>query len=444
MRIALISMSATRVINPEIHKLWKTLAGLHERWTAITALPNLGLLTVAGMTPGEHEYAYFELEDIDEFDYSQSFDLAAISCYSAQIFEAYKLSERLRARGVRTVMGGPHVSVLPEEAAEHCDAVVIGQGEVSWPQLLADCEADQLKPFYGELRAKFDLEQLPVPAYDLLDVSKYRRITVETSRGCPLNCEFCATSTLMMEKYRQKSGEKVLADIDYLKTFKKRPFIEFADDNTFVRRRYWRELLPELAKRKVRWFAEADLRVGEDKDLLRQMRDSGCAQLLIGLESPTAEGLDGVELNTNWKMKQFKNYKERIRTIQSHGITVNGCFVVGFDNHTPQVFEDIYNFVEETELFEVQVTVLTPFPGTQLYERLKREGRILEDKAWHKCTLYDVNFQPKHMSPSELQDGFFDLMQRVHANDFTNWRRNCFKKHWKADYARKRAAVTTA
>ncbi len=438
MRIALVSMSSLAAVHRDTESLKLSLMALRERWTAITALPNLGLLNLAGMTRGEHEYEYFEVEDIESFDgVRPDFDLVAISSYSAQIYEAYKLSGQYRALGVRTVMGGPHVSVLPDEAEAHCDAVVIGQGEASWRELLADAQAGQLKSRYGSLRAPYDLEELPIPAYELLDPSQYRRITVETSRGCPLNCEFCATSTLMLEKYRQKSGHKVLEDIDWLKTQWRRPFIEFADDNTFVRRKYWRELLPELQKRKVRWFAEADLRVGEDKELLRLMRESGCTQLLIGLESPTAEGLDGVELRSNWKMKQFKNYKERIRAIQAEGITVNGCFVVGFDNHTPQVFDDIYNFVCETELFEVQVTVLTPFPGTQLYDRLTREGRILEDRAWHKCTLYDVNFQPKHMAPSELQEGFFDLMRRVYDDDFTKWRRNCMKKHWRAEAARK-------
>ena len=216
----------------------------------------------------------------------------------------------------------------------------------------------------------------------------------------------------------------------------KRPFIEFADDNTFVNRKYWKKLLPELAKRKIRWFAQADISMAKDEELLDMLRKSGCVQVLIGLESPNEEDLDGVELRSNWKKKQVAHYRDGVRFIQSHGIRVTGCFIVGLDTQGPDIFDSIYNFVEDTELFEVQLTVLTPFPGTPLHDRLKRENRLIGNGSWEKYTLYDVNYTPKTMTPAQLMDGFLDLSVKLYSDEFTNWRRKSFKKYWRAGLRR--------
>jgi len=231
-----------------------------------------------------------------------------------------------------------------------------------------------------------------------------------------------------MRRYKQKPIAKVLAEVDRIRALWKRPFIEFADDNTFVNHAYWKELLPQLAERHIRWFTETDLSVANDPELLGLMRAAGCAQVLIGLESPTRDALDGVEVRRNWKLHQWPNCREAVRTIQAHGISVNGCFVLGLDGHGPEVFDDVYAFVRDTELAEVQITLQTPFPGTPLYERLRAAGRILEDGAWHKCTLFDVNFQPQRMSVTELQQGFRELGARLYSAEFTHWRRERFRE----------------
>ena len=157
------------------------------------------------------------------------------------------------------------------------------------------------------------------------------------------------------------------------------------------------------------------------------MRETGCAQVLIGLESPIESGLHGLELRNDWKFRQFPHYKEAIRAIQSRGITVNGCFVIGLDGHTTDIFEQVFAFVRETELYEVQVTLMTPFPGTPLYARLERENRLLEPRNWKKCTLFDINFNPPNMSVQELHDGFKKLVVDLYSEEFTNWRRSRFK-----------------
>jgi len=326
-------MSGIRVCNQDLLDVGLSVPGFVERKKTIASLPSLGLLTLAGMTPSHHKLSYWEVDDIRDFDHSHlDADLAAISTFSAQIFEAYDLADQLKSEGISVVMGGPHVSSLPEEAIMHCDAVVIGEGECSWLQVVEDAEKNQLKRFYGSLEEEFDLAQSPMPAFELLDISKYNRLTVQTSRGCPHFCSFCASSKLITRKYKQKPVEKVLAEIDKIKTIWKHPFIEFADDNSIVDKKYWKELLPQLKSRNIKWFTETDISLGTDNELLEMMHESGCYEVLIGLESPAKKGLQGIEIRNNWKLKQWEHYKTSIQNIQSHGIRVNGCFILGLDD----------------------------------------------------------------------------------------------------------------
>ena len=427
MKIALIAMSGIRCCDAELLELGLTLPGFVERSKTIASLPSLGLLTLAGMTPSRHEVEYIEIPDIRECrTLPDGFDLVAISSYSAQIDEAYELAGRYREMGIPVAIGGPHVSALPEEAGQYCDSVVIGEGESSWLDVLADCENGSLKPLYRASEGGFDLADAPMPAFEILDISRYNRLLVQTSRGCPHRCEFCASSVIIADKYKQKPLPKVLAEIERITSIWKHPFIELADDNSFVDKAYWKELLPALKPKRLKWFAETDLSVSEDDRLLELMRDTGCEQVLIGLESPTADALDGLETKSNWKRKRWPEYKDAIRNIQSHGITVNGCFIIGLDGHDSGIFDQVFDFVEQSELYEVQVTIQTAFPGTPLYERLGNEGRILEDRAWKKCTLFDVNYRPSHMSPDELASGFRKLVVRLYNEEFTKWRRKTF------------------
>jgi radical SAM superfamily enzyme YgiQ (UPF0313 family) len=434
MRIGLLAISGIRVVNEELVRLGLTLPGFVERSEVIASLPSLGLLTLAALTPREHEVEYLELPNPRELEeLPDGFDLVAISSYSAQILEAYELADRYRARGTTVVLGGLHATVLPDEAATHCDTVVAGEGESCWRQLLADFENGGLERLYDGRGDDFDLAEAPVPAYELLDIPRYNRLTVQASRGCPHHCEFCASSILLTDRYKQKPVASVVREIDRILEIWDEPFIEFADDNAFVNRPYWKRLLSELGGRKFRWFAESDLSVALDGELLDLMRESGCAQVLIGFESPIEAGLSGLELHNDWKRRRFPEYRAAIETIQSHGVTVNGCFVIGLDGHTSTIFDRVYDFVRDSGLYEVQVTVLTPFPGTPLYARLEREGRMLEPGAWDRCTLFDVNYRPSHMDPTELEEGFRDLIGRVYSEDFTQWRRD---NYWRAQGGR--------
>lgn len=435
MRIGLIAMSGIRACDAELLRLGLTLPGFVNRSRVIASLPSLGLLTLAGMTPQEHDVEYIEVPDLAKLgELPDRFDLVAISSYSAQIREAYDLAMRYREIDIPVVIGGPHVTACPEEAAGFCDAVVVGEGEVCWREVVRDCGNGRLQRRYGSRDCGFDLVGAPMPAFELLDPSKYNRLTIQTSRGCPHCCDFCASSPLLTGRYKQKSAEKVMAEIDRILEIWQHPFIEFADDNSFVDKAYWKNLLPALAERRVHWFAESDISLSEDDDLLKLLFQSGCVQVLIGLESPIEADLKNIELRTDWKWKRWRYYREAIRKIQSYGIAVNGCFVLGLDGQGIRIFNDIFRFVEETEMYEVQVTILTPFPGTPLYARLQAEDRISEPGHWEKCTLFDVNFRPKGMTADELSEGFRSLVAQLYSREFTDWRRSRFTPHLRAQY----------
>jgi len=429
MNIGLIAMSGIRVRDEELLRLGLTLPGFVERSKIIASLPSLGLLTLAGQTPKDCRVAYLEVADLAEVkELPDGFDLVGISSYSAQIDEAYELAARYKAKGIPSVLGGPHVTALPDEAAEYCSSVVVGEGEACWDDLLRDFLRGHLAERYDSKDRDLDLADSPMPSFDLLDMDKYNRLTVQTSRGCPHKCDFCAGSNLLTSRYKQKPVANVLAEIDNVLRLWKHPFLEFADDNSVVNKAYWKELTAELIPRKVRWFTETDISVAEDSELLTLMRRSGCAQVLIGLESPVEQGLAGMELNSDWKHRKFPYYKEAVATIQAHGISVNGCFVIGLDGHTVDIFDQVFEFVSDSGLHEVQVTILTPFPGTPLYERLAREDRLLEPRNWKKCTLFDVNYIPQLMTVDQLTEGFRDLVVRLYSDEFTKQRRSKFKQ----------------
>ena len=363
----------------------------------------------------------------------EGFDLVVISTFSAQALEAYELAKRYIAAGVPVVMGGLHVTCCPAEAEAIAAAAAVGEGEVVWPLILRDAKAGQLQRRYDAKQlGELDLADAPMPAFELLDIDRYNRLTVQTSRGCPWRCSFCASSILLTRRYKQKPPEKVLAEIDRIRGLWPRPFIEFADDNAFVNRAWWRDFLPELARRRVKWFAETDMSVADDPELLALMREAGCAQVLIGFESPVEAGLDGLELRRNWKWAQRSRSAEAIATIQSHGIRVNACFVVGLDGHGPGIFDTLYDFVEETAPYDVQITYPTPFPGTPLYGQLQRESRLTHPGQWDRCTLFDINFTPRVMSAGELRRGFHDLTRRLCNDSFTAYRRDRFKARARA------------
>ncbi len=428
MRLGLLALSGVRCHNQELMALGLTLPGFVERSQVIASLPSLGLLTLAGFVPERVAMRYLEVpEPAALAALPGPFDVVALSSFSAQIKEAYALADRYRREGVAVLLGGLHVTACPDEAAAHADAIVIGEAEPVWPALLADLEAGRLQARYdARPLPAYDLKQAPIPRFDLLEAGRYNRLTVQTQRGCPYECDFCAASIRLRPGYRTKPVPQVVAEIRRIRETWPHPFIELADDNTFASKEHGRALARALAAEGIRWFTESDLSLADDPELLHLLRESGCAQVLIGFESPAAGPLDGIERQSNWKHRHYDRYRRAIDRIQDAGVTVNGCFVLGLDGADTGSFDQVFEFVRDSGLYEVQVTVMTPFPGTPLYARLERAGRLLAPGAWENCTLFDINFRPERMSVAELDEGLRDLARRLYDEDFVEQRRRRF------------------
>ena len=426
LKLGFIAISGVRAYNKELTELGLTLPGFIERNKVIASLPSLGLLTLAGLTDDNYDIDYMEVPEIEDIDkIKKDYDIVAISSFTAKIDVAYKLADMFREAGTTVVMGGLHVTVMPEEALGHADSIVIGEGEPMWAKLLFDFRYNRLKRVYDARGIDYSFENSPMPRFDLLDIKKYNRLTIQTQRGCPHSCNFCGSSRLLNPRYKTKPIKKIMEELKFIKSVWTDPFIEFADDNTFVNKKHSKALLRELAKENIKWFTETDISVADDDELLALMRDSGCKQILIGLETTNLGVLSNIG-TTNWKARQYDRYYQAIQKIQSYGITVNGTFILGLDGTGYESFDDVFNFVEKSGLYEVQVTLQTPFPGTKLYEDLKKAGRLLKENAWELATLFDLNFIPENMTVKELNTHFSQLVQRLYSKEFTKQRKTQF------------------
>lgn len=426
MRIGLIAMSGVRVRTAELAALGVTLPGFVRRGKVIASLPSLGLLTVAGLTPPHHDVRYIEIDELPDLQLLEDFDLVGISSLTASVLDAYKVADAYRSRGITVIMGGLHVSSLPEEALIHCDAVVVGGAETAWPQLLVDVEQGKLRRRYdGATAGVFEPANYARPRFDLIKGRPYNRATIQTSRGCPRGCEFCAASPIITKRFNQKPVRLVMEEIHALRREFPDPFVEFADDNTFLDKAWGREFLRALTPEQLHWFTETDASVADDLGLCDLIAESGCRQLLIGFESPRETDLSGID-PVGWKKKIAPQACRVVDILQSRGVSVNGCFILGLDNHTPDIFPVIRDFVRSSGLAEVQLTVLTPFPGCGLYERLRREGRLLGEKFWDRCTLFDVNYRPARMTVEELEGGLRWLFEELYSREATEQRKRGF------------------
>lgn len=417
MKIGLLAMSGLRAHDPELLKLGLTLPGVIERGRVVTSMPCLGLLWIAAVTPSSHEVQYFEADNVEVIP-SELFDcdLIAVSALTAQAFEAYEAAKRFRAAGKLTAIGGLHATVCPDEALEHFDFVFVGEAENTWPIALQHILTGTTQRLWRAADyPAVELPQLPTPRFDLLAAGRWNRFPVQTTRGCPWRCDFCASSIMLNRPYRKRPIEHVIRDIRAIKQFRPRPFIELADDNTFVDHKWGKQLCEALIPERIKWFTETDISVADDPELLRLLRLARCRQLLIGLESPAASELAGIELRSDFKRRRAHEYVDAVRRIQAAGITVNGCFVLGLDDQGPDIFDRVYEFAMSIPLFEVQITVMTPFPGTPLYERLLSEDRILEPGRWDLCTLFDVNYRPAKMTVEELRAGMYRLAEKLYS-----------------------------
>lgn len=408
--VTFITFSGFRVHEQKLLELGMTLPGLQQRAAAIGELPALGLLTLAGMLPQNWSCSYHSpqqwSEELVEEIIREKPTLVALSALTASIEEAYAFSQRLQLENIPTVMGGLHITACPEEARQFCDAIVIGEGEAAWTDLLRDAESGNLNPQYHSNQTS-PKHCRPLPRFDLL--KNPARLTLQTQRGCPLACDFCGASRLL-GKFHQKPVENIRRELSITQNLFPGKMIELADDNTFVGRQNVREFFDVFEEFNVRYFTEADWRIGERPDILEGLARSGCVQVLMGIESLVFRypgmGAKATELN---------RILDAVEAIQESGVAVNGCFILGADGETPDSIDRLVQFILESPFAEVQITLQTPFPGTELYQRLKREQRLLPERGWPYYTLFDVTYQPDQMSVTELEQAFTDVLARVYS-----------------------------
>lgn len=413
MRIALISPKAAFLSrDPRFNEFWSLsgfTASYRQNWSGISP----GLLVLASLTPSSYNIDIID-ENIEDIDFSKNYDLVGISSMTQQAIRAYQIGDEFKRRNIKVIIGGIHATVLPNEAKAHADSVAIGEAEYIWPQLLKDFEKSTLKPFYNNKRT-IDLRDSPVPKYELVRFKGYKTIWIQTTRGCPHDCEFCAASNVYGSKLRSKTTEQVIKEIEAIKEICGDVRINFGDDNLLVNKKLSNDLLNKLIPMKIRWAAESDISIAKNDEILDLMRRSGCALLFIGLESISEEGLKNLDKH-GWKLKHFSNYSSYIRKIQSYGISVMGSFILGLDCDDSLVIKKIIDFANDNNLGDIQVSILTPLPGTRLRIRLEKENRLLNTN-WDNYTFFDVNFIHPKLSRQELEDGLLEIYKSINSKD---------------------------
>ena len=426
--VAFVPFTGLRVREREMLELGMRLPGLRSRADAVTELPALGLLTLAGLTPAHWSVSYQPVDSstadsVDEV-MSRKPDLIAVSALTASIEEAYAFSTLARRYGVPVVIGGLHATACPEEARRYCDAVVIGEGEAVWPQILEDAVRGELRPVYRAAAQPRFSDWAP-PRFDLLSGRRPARFTLQTERGCPFACEFCGASRLL-GGFREKPVASIVRELEMIASLDSQPLVELADDNTFAGAREPQELFAAFERFDVRYFTEADWRIGERPDVLAGLARSGCAQMLVGIESLVFRypGMGA-------KQAELGRIMAAVEAIQQAGVVVAGCFILGGDGETRASIDRLVQFVLDSPLAEVQLTLQTPFPGTPLYRRLAREGRLLAARGWSAYTLFDVTFQPDRLSVGDLERGFREAVAAVFSAPAVERRRRLRRRIWR-------------
>jgi radical SAM superfamily enzyme YgiQ (UPF0313 family) len=367
--------------------------------------PPLGLGYVAAVTPAIHDVHIVD-EAVEAVDFNESVDLVGIGIMTSNSIRGYEIADELRKRNKPVVIGGIHASMLPEEAQQHADAVVMGEAESIWPRVLQDYSAGRLQGFY-QSQQFVDLWDCPSPRRDLFRRRAYKiPSTVMATRGCPHGCSFCSTSKFFGRRYRKRNPVHVAREIAALRD---RLFI-FVDDNLCFDREYSLELLRLITPLKRRWVCQATINIAEDDQLLDAMRKAGCIGILIGIESINEHNIAFIGKGIN----VVAEYRERIKRIHQAGIFVQGSFVFGFDNDDRHSFDPVLDFVFSTKLESANFCVLTPLPGTAIFDKLQSEGRLLH-KDWSKYDRLNVVYEPSKLSPQELQKGIIDCYLRTYS-----------------------------
>ena len=371
------------------------------------------LTTIAALTPPEHDVTICD-ENVEPLDSDADVDVVGVTFMTGLAARAFEIAAEFRRRGKLTVAGGFFPTLCPERAMPHFDIVVAGEAEGVWPQVLADIERGEYRAVYrGE--AAEDLSDVPIPRRELVDRTARHYVTtrgVQTGRGCRHRCRFCSIAAFFEGRHRSRSLAHVL---DRLRRVPR--YFMFIDDNIIADPEYAKALFRAMVPMKKRWISQCSLELADDPELLRLAYRAGCRGAFIGIETVSEENLAAVEKGFN----DSKGYMEKIRRIRRAGIGVQAGMIVGMDGDDTTVFERTLRFLEAAKIDALQLAVLTPQPGTPLYDEFERDGRII-DSDWRHYDFRHVVIRPKKMTPQQLQDGADWLYAQYYRLDRMLWR----------------------
>ncbi len=372
-----------------------------------TAFPPMNLPYLAAVTPSSYQIEVLD-ENIQPFEYREA-DLVGITAYTASVYRGYQIAQLYRDKGIPTVMGGIHVSMLPDEALEFCDTVVIGEAEGIWPAVLADFEAGRLQPKYqGEW---MDLKKLPLPRRDILNDDYYGWGSLQTSRGCPMDCNFCSVTAFNGRRFRRRSLDAVIAELEQIP----QKMVLLADDNIIGYRKadieWAKAFFSRVIEKRIRkyFFAQASILFGEDRELVRLASRAGLKVVFVGLESVNPGALRSFGKNINLKRLQEKRYHELIKRIRTAGIAFLGAFVLGSDADDLATFHTTLEFIQSARIDVLQITKPTPLPGTRLWQTLSKDNRIFSQdfpSDWRDYRFSRLQFKPEKLSVEEVYEGY--------------------------------------
>ncbi|TVM19217.1 radical SAM protein [Oceanidesulfovibrio indonesiensis] len=373
--------------------------GANKTADAIFPFPLQGLTQLAASMPERFETVVHD-ENLRPLNGSAQADLVMLTAMTTLVSRAYEIADDFRSRGVPVIMGGAHATACPDEVAHHADSVVIGEAENLLPQILADFEAGQLAPRYTS-DSPADLNAIPFPAMEALSWRhRFFMASIQTSRGCPLACDFCSVPATFGRKLRVKSIETLDEELKGIRAKgMKRVFV--VDDNFTADRARAIEIFGLLKKYGMTWMGFSNLAIADEPEFLEALRKSGCTSLFIGFESLNDQAL----YHKNRRYPSRAALADAVDRIRSYGIGIQGSFIFGFDEDTPEVFSDVVSFVMETGIEIPNLNILTPLPGTPLYREMKEQGRLL-DMPWDDYDMSHVVYRPAGMEPEELQQGF--------------------------------------
>ncbi|MCI7412861.1 B12-binding domain-containing radical SAM protein [Hornefia butyriciproducens] len=380
-------------------------------------MPMLGLLYIAAATPDRHRVRVIDENNgngqIKDFE---SYDIVGISGMTMHAPRMYELADEYRKTGSHVVLGGVHVSFMVEEALQHCDTVMVKEGESIWRQFLKDFEEGCPRQVYVSDNS-LELSELPLPDRSLVEGPAYRAPSgtmnsVIATRGCPNHCSFCCVRQMSDHRYKVRSVADIIEEIKQLSD----DIIIFQDDNIVGNFKFARQLFTEMKSLGRLWGAQASINIASSPELLNLMAESGCRTLFIGFESlnpGTLKSMGKASVN------HFKEYEENIKRIHDKGIRIFGSFIVGMDEDGEDIFDSIYEFCEKNRFDFPIANCLTPFPGTELYDRLEAENRII-DKDWSRYDLTNVVIKPKNMTPEKLQFQYNTLVHYLNRMTYSH------------------------